>query len=552
MRRLLLPIATVIALNAVEAVTAQQYLPRSHPKCKTARGVFNDLVRAIGDGRTRPKLQVLPAGAGGRMKVAWYVPQANAVTIEERAYDLCAAMGSDSLSALATLLGHELAHYYKDHGWVGDFGNGFADLEVGQTLAELKHDLAKVVEMETEADYFGGFAGYVAGYNSLGVAPRTFSAVYDAYELSAEIPGYPSLAERQEIAQRSEDKVRNLVPIFEAGTKLMIIGRYEEASRLFDFIARDFPSREILNNAGVARVLEALSLYPAGRRRYVYPLELDAETRLSGTKADEYGFAEDNEERIGLLLEEAQEAFESAIRKDNNYATAHVNLACAYGLQEEFEDAVDSAEKAIRLAEKGGEVTTLANGRIALAIAQAEGELQENRVIAEGLRAALVGNEPVAQKNLSALAGGTAPPNAATEAREIRSAKKEIIAGKRAFEYDDVIDSANVVSEVPRRSREMPAITVYSRHGDGWQGLVIDAQYHVIAIREALPGYGDPTRRGVSIGDSRAKVIEEHGAASRIVTGRQGVYCVYDHARIAFQVSEDNQVQGWFVYAIEE
>ena len=78
-------------------------------------------------------------------------------------HDLCRAQGPDSLAALAALLGHELAHYYEDHGWIGDFGNGFADLEVAQSLKRQKRSPEKVVEIETQADYFGGFYGYVAG-----------------------------------------------------------------------------------------------------------------------------------------------------------------------------------------------------------------------------------------------------------------------------------------------------------------------------------------------------------------------------------------------------
>ncbi len=121
---------------------------------------------------------------------------------------------------------------------------------------------------------------------------------------------------------------------------------YEEGLRCFDYIARKFPSREILNNAGVARALEAIDLFEEGALRFAYPFELDAQTRLrSGGKADQYGYVETGGEQRERLLEEAVEKFEKACEKDPDYATACINLACAFGLQGESEDAIHYANK---------------------------------------------------------------------------------------------------------------------------------------------------------------------------------------------------------------
>lgn len=200
-----------------------QPLPPDHPKTVAARRVVDDLVRAIGDGRTPPEFQLLASGSSSRMKVAWFAPGHNLLTLEERAYDLCAELGPDSLNGLAVLLGHELAHYYKDHGWVGDFGNGFAELEVGQTLNQLRRSEEKVLELETEADIFGGFFGYVAGYNTLEAAPPLLEKLYTAYALSTQLRGYPALPERQAIARQSAAELRGLIPAFEAGQRLLLV-----------------------------------------------------------------------------------------------------------------------------------------------------------------------------------------------------------------------------------------------------------------------------------------------------------------------------------------
>ena len=144
----------LLALLVCHRAAGAQALSDSHPKHITAQRVFDDLVRAIGDGRTAPKLRLVASGSGGALKVAWYSPKKNRLTIEEKAFDLAAAMGADSLNALAALIGHELAHFYKDHGWAGDFGNGFADLEVGQRVRTLEQTDEQIVKYESEARLF--------------------------------------------------------------------------------------------------------------------------------------------------------------------------------------------------------------------------------------------------------------------------------------------------------------------------------------------------------------------------------------------------------------
>ena len=207
----------------------------------------------------------------------------NAIGLEEDTYDLCVSLGADSLNALSFLMGHELAHYYKDHGWIGDFGSGFTDLEVGQEMKALRRDLSKLTEIETEADYFGGFFGYVAGYETLNAADRVLDQIYSTYGLDENLKGYPSLSDRKIIADRSREDLKALIPVFDAGNALLLLGNYIEAAGCFDHIAKSFPSREILNNAGVARALQALNLFESGE----VAIRLPAGNRLR--QSAEYG-----------------------------------------------------------------------------------------------------------------------------------------------------------------------------------------------------------------------------------------------------------------------
>ena len=269
-------------------------LSEEHPVYRRVQAIYERLAPAFGDGRMPPRLLVIPKGtklrepvassAGGNEGTLAFEASAGLLTegyiaIEERTVEVLADLGKDRDNALAFLLSHELAHVYLRHGWVGEFGNSFARTDMGRKMMKAA-TYEEVVKRETEADHFGGFYGYLAGYDTLGVAPRALERIYAAYGLADQLPNYPSKAERIAIAQRQVESLKKLVPVYEAANRLLILGRYEEAGRLFIHLAQIFPSREMFNNAGVAFALEAVRLLPPKAIPFVYPFELNAETRL--------------------------------------------------------------------------------------------------------------------------------------------------------------------------------------------------------------------------------------------------------------------------------
>ena len=527
----------------IGGVYAQQSLPLEHPKYRTVKRVFDDLVRAIGDGRTKPALYMQPLHSRARMKVAWFEPRKTAIGIEERVYDLCVTLGADSLNALASLMGHELAHYYKDHGWVGEFGSGFADLDVGQTLKGLRRDPAKLVEFETEADYFGGFFGYVAGYNTLDVAPRVLDTVYEAYNISANLRGYPSLGDRKAIAERSRERLAEMIPVFDAGNALLILKQYREAAQCFDYIARTFPSREILNNAGVARALEALTLSDPSEIRFAYPLELDASTRLS---QGEGARGEGDKEHRTQLLQEALEAFEKAKARDPNYATAYVNIACVYDLKGEHEMAAVFAGKGAKLAKKNEEMQSLANAMIARGIAQANGDPADEDAAREDFEAAQKGNAALAGINLGNLSGGMGYTRAGEEKPPSR---RESIGEVRAGNTD-VLDPPDATVEMAGAGNQSDVV-VYAKQTDAWQGIYVETENRGISLVLTPPGYSEKSEHGIKIGSSLKDVKKKYGEPARLVPARQGNYHVYQKAKIAFLTDGDDRVTGWMIFAVE-
>lgn len=537
--------------GAAASLQAQSSLPPDHPKLNVARQVFDELIDAVGDGRTPPQLQMLPSGVSSRRQLAWFNPRQHIVTLEERAYDLFVSMGPDSLDALAFLLAHELAHFYQNHGWVGDFGNGFADLEVGQALETLRQNADKIVELETQADYFGGFSGYIAGYHTLSVAPRALEAIYTAYGLGTDIPGYPALTERQEIARRSAARLQEMVPVFEAGHRFLLLLQYEKAARCFDFIARSFPSREILNNAGVARALQAVELFEADVLEVVYPLELDGTTRLrGGRKAEGYGYVKEGhaarDERRVRLLEQAWEWLERARSKDRHYAPAWINLACVADLQGEADEAALWAQQALKVARRASDPLPLAHAHLVRGIARLHGEPADEAGARQDFETARTAAPQLARLNLEVLDGVPIGRPASAP----RAARLERIDGLSAQAYERA-NAPDAIVQIPRDGRD-PAFTFYTQRAPGWEGLVVDTGYSTVVFLATRQNYVGETGQGLRIGDPLEQVVAAYGRPSYLRAGRLGTHHVYPGPGLVVRAGADDRVRGWILYHIEE
>ena len=530
------------------AAQVQERLPADHPKYIVAEQVFDDLVRAFGDGRTRPGLRLLPRGVKSRNQVTWFAPDQNLVTLEEQVYDLCVSLGADSLNALAFLLGHELAHYYKDHGWVHDFGNAFADLGVGQQLGERSRDPTERVRIETEADYFGGFFGYIAGYRTLEAVGEILPRIYTEYGLDENLLGYPPLRERQEIARRAREKLDRMVPVFEAGHHLLLVKRYEEAARCFDFIARDFASREILNNAGVSRALEAIDLFESGELRFAYPFELDAETRLKSPRSSP-GRASQRNQRRERRLREARELFEQARARDPRYTAAYINLAGIADLQGEYEEAEFLAGKAVKLTRNMDEGIALAHALIVRGIARVRGGDREGA--RQDFNEAKKGALSLARLNLAALTSSAEGSTGSSSAAPEKLAdSRERIAGMAARDYQTII-SQDAIAEVPGADRRHPPIDIYARQAEIWDGLVVEMGFKLFAFMKTRKAYRGETEQGIKISHRLSQVEAAYGPPAYQVAGRQGIHHVYESDRIIFQTDIDDVVQGWMIYTAE-
>ncbi len=543
---------------------ATESLPDNHPIYRQVQTVYERLIPAFGEGRLPPRLVVVPTGVKTREPVASSgggnegtlafeagsgMMSEGYVAIEERTVTALAELGADRDNAIAFLLSHELAHVYLRHGWVGDFGNSFARTEMGRKMMKAA-TYEDVVKRETEADHFGGFYGYLAGYDTLGVAPKALDKIYTAFALSEQIPNYPTKTERIAIAQRQMESLKKLVPVYEAGTRLLILGRYEEAGRLFAHLAQIFPSREMFNNAGVAFALEAVRLLPPKSMPYVYPFELDAETRLlnheqQGQRAARAGQADDNSARILRLLRRAQSAFEQASRRDNRYATAMVNSAAVQSLLGNQDDAIRLAGSALAVAREEGDRVSASHALVVRGIALARaGEAAKARSELEAARQIV---PDLVAINSAALDGRTVPTLATTVSDS--PAKVETVAtlpAKEAF----ASSGEKVTFTLTPAEKGEASLTIHSRTGKEWDSIAIETTGRRIGTVATDHAYKGSSANGVKIGSPLASLGQLYGSADRIVPSRQGAWYVYNSAGIAFEVNEMGKVAGWFIFTL--
>ena len=310
---------------------------------KQIESVFKNLVLAYGNSKAAPKLAYFKKEAIKTTPALYTTSPQPTIMVDVKFYDLCRSFGKDSTNALAVVLSHELAHYYNDHTFCADFA-----FVVRKNNAELAQKLKMVsksdkISRETQADYQGFFYAAIAGYNPFDCYEKTIEGIYKQYQLPEINPGYPSKAERQQMAIAVKQKTSELYLAFQKSIRLKEAKKYDEAMQLLEEINTYFPSRENYNNLGVIKTLSALDLkvltleehkFP---KRFLYPLELDNSSRLNqnGTRG-----AEADQAKMVQLLKSAQKDFEKAISLDPNYTMAFVNLACVFDLLDNPEAAI--------------------------------------------------------------------------------------------------------------------------------------------------------------------------------------------------------------------
>lgn len=505
------------------------------------RRVFDELVAAIHDPARPPRLEVVTDSS---MSIACYDPGERVIRVDVRLYQLFRLFGKDSLNALASVLGHELAHCYK--GFSAARGRKSIDY-MSRMAAIVQH---RDISEETQADLFSGFYGRIAGYDVVRVTPSVLESVYEAYKIPPGANGdYLSLADRKSVAVRAGDRLRSLFPVFDAANFLTLARQYPEAQRCYDHVIREFPGRELFNNAGVAYVQQVLNIIDFDDVGVVYPLEMDADSRLRGTdvmngRVDRSTRSPNGEDSalVRRLLDSAEARFHAARERDGAYAPALINLATVYILKHEYHKAIDTAAAAMRIDTSrmtrilGVTVQSIAQFRMALPT-NALTHLLSVRDAARGTDAA-----DLVDANLAVL-----------EKKDFRipsglgiGSPGEMIGGLRAGDtaaFRPADRTEQIGGEVPLRvlTKKLPDCTLYRVEKDSsWAQFIW-----------AADDYDGESKRGVRIGTSTGGDVKRlYGDKPRIVNARQGQFWIYDYSKLIFLISPEGRVVKWAVWAV--
>src|ERR1051325_9904375 len=497
----------VIGCLTFSAIIANAQTPKPKNQEKFSRDIYNKIANTIKDTRKQPTFNFIFSDPDPYLN-AYYDPSNNTVNLGEGVYDVASSFGKDSANALALVLGHELAHFYKDHTWGYDFATKNEYLKISEKIYTVNENEARKAEMETQADYFGGIFGYMAGFNTLTVGGDFFTKFYKTADVPSETYGYPTLQERVKICETSTKMLNKMIPLFDAANYLVLIGEYEKAGNIYDNILATFPSREIYNNEGAAYSLAALSLFEEGELKFVYPFSLETDTRMD--KGGQKGLSEDKVAKRQELLNSAKEMFESANRLDKEYAPAYVNLGLVYALLDDKELGLAMAGKGYSIAEKNKDLVMMANASIARGIILAsDGKNAEAKV---EFTKALTGNKNVAQMNLNALdgTGNFGYIYKVDDTTEKPSNNEESINTIDASLLEAVLGDADM-TEIKKQNDDKPKMKVLSKSDALCTALQIKTYtYPKQEISFLFTGYkySAASGRGIKIGMPLSKVQE--------------------------------------------
>ncbi|MCB9283504.1 MAG: hypothetical protein H6563_05465 [Lewinellaceae bacterium] len=527
--------------------------PMENPKLEHARQIFDRLVEARGNLSMKPPVLEWTVEASNG---AYYLNGTNRITMEERAYDVCAGFGDKIDDALAFILSHELIHYYKQHGWEANFGEKFADLEVGKEVME---NLRDIKQQETEADLQGGFLAYTAGFNTVGIAPDFLQRLYDSYpkwpkEASSK---YPSLEERILVAKNTEKELSRLIQMFETANMLVAVGHLDDALEYYNFILANYKSRELVNNVGVVACMRAMKEFEEKSIRFGYPLELDGEARLrlGGSK----GINQEDPKKVlrDSLLHVGVEQFNEAIFLDKEYQPARLNLACAYallGLSNKGVDADESemnydfaslyAKWVARNATKKEDAKLNADAVTLMGVIAAE----TGQGDAAGLFTSVLDKSPLAEGNLRVLKGEVPGPSE----RKPQSIIRESIDGFNMDRYRGVVDDGSLAMvQGTAVNRQWGYYTTASEftHSKVLVDFVNSSQYAFFHMTE--PGYEGATGEGIKVGASRKEILAKYLTPDRELQLPNGHLLVYGADGIIFWLDETGKLKKWVIYRIK-
>lgn len=286
-------------------------------KAQDINTVFQNISNSFGSQKKTPKLEIINNDKLVAQFVNGIEPK---VQISKKTIALCRNLKKDSSNALASIFAHELAHYYKNH------------TECTKYFAGNKSLLNSTsVNNEAEADRIGLVQSLLSGYASTKIYNTMLEKIYSDFNLDKNLKGYLPLDKRQAQTQAVINEAEDNYRIFTAANFLIVTDNTLPAESVYDYLSSKYESREIFNNAGVARILSVMDLMVKNdpeKMPFILPVETDAFTRLNFS-IERSSESNDYTAICIQKLKDARDKFTKAIQLDKKYTLAYINLACS-------------------------------------------------------------------------------------------------------------------------------------------------------------------------------------------------------------------------------
>ena len=296
------------------------------PKYIFVKGIFDKLTSSFANGLNEPTLLIAKKGKmhyGAKFESEPF-PR---IIIDEELIDACNSLGNSKNSAIALILGHELAHYYRRDSYYTNLG--FADNKTAYDKRQL----------EAMADFEACFHAQINGYNP-NIFGKTLDLIYRLYHLPENINGYyPKKFRKNSYAEKLKE-LESKTTYYEVGTAFYFDKKYEEAADLFQNLSLYFPSREIWNNLGASYLQLGFKEMEVSGQEFIFPVEYDIHTRMSSGSR---GILNDDKIEKSIIY------FKKAIQMDNKYWPAKINLASAYLSLNKYHSAIHTIDEGVNL-----------------------------------------------------------------------------------------------------------------------------------------------------------------------------------------------------------
>jgi hypothetical protein len=303
--------------------------------------VYNNIFNSMDNGHVIKPTLLLDLN---HSQIVSFNPNNNEIKIGSEFIKVCRKFGKDSSNAIAHVLGHELAHILlQQHDFVKSVGSGYASKEINKQMKSI-HKILKDSVFERQADEYASFYAHIAGYNTVQIGEFVLDSIYLHFKIKdKDLSQYPSLKERKLICKASASKMNVLKSVFDFANLATVAGNYDIAESCYQTIIKEkFPSREIFNNLSTVYLLKAIQEIDTVEFPYLFPVELDFESRLYSSERSIFSQYEEN-------LLEAKRYAKLALGSNEDYAKAWLNKGIAEFLLNRKEDASYSFFKAKEL-----------------------------------------------------------------------------------------------------------------------------------------------------------------------------------------------------------